>query len=112
MSFTEPWFSFPFKRSPMFLLKPNRPKKHAGPASLLPTTGHPRKEHAGAAGDLFAASFSVLAAGKTYCGVEGNLLATLRWQHSGGRLIAVARPSEARSMHVKVNVCFCFKPNS
>lgn len=37
--------------------------------------------------------------GSSYCGIEANLLGSLRLQHTGGRLLAMARPSEVLELN-------------
>lgn len=44
--------------------------------------------------DLFTVRGAGLAQGATYTGIEQNFMGSIRWQHSGGRLLAMARPSE------------------
>ena len=45
--------------------------------------------------DTFVPRAAGLSQGMAYAGIEGNFLASLRWQHSGARLLAIARPSDA-----------------
>ena len=61
--------------------------------------------------DVFTPSFAGVAQGGFSCGVENNLLSTMRWQQSGSRLIVTASPydvgqfTEDESLPAILNGC-------
>ena len=49
----------------------------------------------GVLADLWKPGFQAMRHGEVYCGVEPGSLETVRLQAAGGRLLVVAKPSEA-----------------